>query len=118
MLDHGVALNRRVETYDSQLDHPQADSGGLRTVPSPYGDGELHYEMFAEYQAVYTRPLLCLYWRVTFIDRITGKPVYSFGDGLDEFSGTEYTQLIEIRQAAQQWVADVRKLKRQLRMKN
>lgn len=103
------------ETFDEQLDHPQADSNGCRKIPLKDG-GELYMEGFAEFHAAYTRPPGCSWWVVTMIDRWTGKAVYRFGDETDQFTGKEYTQLLEIRQAAQQWVADVRKLRRNARL--
>lgn len=104
-----------VETYDGQLDHRQADSNGCKKWPLPDG-GDLYIEGFREFRAAYTRPVGCYWWMVTFIDRVTGKAVYKFGDGTDQFTGKQFTQLMEIRQAAQQWVADVRSLREQLRI--
>jgi len=103
------------ETYDAQLDHPQADSDGCKKIPMPDG-GDCYLEQFADFDAVYTRPRACSWWVAMFFDKHTRKAVYRFGDETDQFTGKEYTQLIEIRQAAQQWVADVRRLRGSLRL--
>lgn len=94
-----------------KANHLQADSDGLVWLsPKAEGKGECCYELFYGIEAVYTRPPLHPNWRVTFFDTRDMRELYSFGDGKDQFTGKEYSQLLEIRHDAQQWVADVRAL--------